>query len=188
MCAPNPAIIHARNERCRNNRTFLDWSARQIEAFVAVVLVVVHWANPPIERKFALYFCRFRGIITALFTRIQEERQMATDIRSLVEEFVNQVVAAVEADSVRRVQQAVTAAFGGGAVAPRRRGRPPRAAVASVSAGPARRRPKQLCPVPGCTGVAAPVFGMVCAKHKDMPKAKIKEFRAARRAAKAGKK
>jgi hypothetical protein len=113
---------------------------------------------------------------------------MATDIRSLVEEFVNQVVGAVEADSVRRVQQAVTAAFGGGAVAPRRRGRPPRAAGASVSAGPARRRPKQLCPVPGCTGVAAPVFGMVCAKHKDMPKAKIKEFRAARRAAKAGKK
>jgi hypothetical protein len=113
---------------------------------------------------------------------------METNIRSLVEGFVNQIVAAVEADSVRRVQEAVAAAFAGGVAAPRRRGRPPRAlAVASV-ATPIRRRPKQFCPVPGCTGVAAPVFGMVCAKHKDLPKAKIKEYRAARKAAKAGKK
>jgi hypothetical protein len=105
---------------------------------------------------------------------------MATDIRSLVEEFVNQIVDAVEAESVRRVQLAVVAAFGSGAVAPRRPGRP-------ALAAPVRRRPKQLCPVPNCTGVAAPVFGMVCAKHKDVPKAKIKEYRVARRAAKAGK-
>jgi len=110
---------------------------------------------------------------------------MATDIRSLVEEFVNQIVAAVEADSVRRVQLAVAAAFGSGVQAPRRPGRPPRAVLAAAPG--VRRRPKQLCPVPGCTGLAAPVFGMVCAKHKDVPKAKIKEYRAARRAAKAGK-
>jgi hypothetical protein len=113
---------------------------------------------------------------------------METNIRSLVEGFVGQIVAAVEADSVRRVQQAVTAAFSDGfSAAPRRPGRP---AVTSVqmAAAPVRHRPKQFCPVPGCTGVAAPVFGMVCAKHKDMPKAKIKEFRAQRRAAKAGKK
>jgi hypothetical protein len=107
---------------------------------------------------------------------------MGTDIRTLVEEFVNQIVAAVEADSVHRVQQAVAAAFGAGAVPSRRAGRAPLAAFA-----PVKRRPKQLCPVPGCTGVAAPVFGMVCAKHKDVPKAKIKEYRAARRAARAGK-
>jgi len=109
---------------------------------------------------------------------------MATDIRSLVEDFVNQVVAAVEADSVRRVQFAVAAAFGGGVAAPRRRGRPPRAAVAAAPATPAKRRPKQFCPVPGCTGVAAPVFGMVCAKHKDVAKTKIKEYRAQRKAGK----
>ncbi len=115
---------------------------------------------------------------------------MATDIRSLVEDFVNQVVAAVEADSVRRVQLAVAAAFGGGVAAPRRRGRPPRAAVAAsdaapaAPAAPAKRRPKQFCPVPGCTGVAAPVFGMVCAKHKDVAKTKIKEYRAERKAGK----
>ena len=120
----------------------------------------------------------------AIFNR---EQSMETNIRSLVEGFVNQIVAAIEADSVRRVQQAVTAAFAS-SVAPARRGRPPRAlAVASTSA-PTKRRPKQFCPVPGCSGVAAPVFGMVCAKHKDMPKAKIKEFRAQRKAAKSGKK
>ena len=47
-----------------------------------------------------------------------------------------------------------------------------------------RRRAKQLCPVPGCTNPAAPVFGMVCAKHKDVPKAQIKKYRETRRAAK----
>jgi hypothetical protein len=105
---------------------------------------------------------------------------MATDIRSIVEAFVNQVVDAVEAESVRRVQAAVTNAFGG--LAPVRH-----AGAAQAHAAPVRHRPKQFCPVPGCTGVAAPVFGMVCAKHKDVPKAKIKEYRAQRRAAKAGK-
>ena len=114
---------------------------------------------------------------------------METNIRSLVESFVNQIVAAVEADSVRRVQQAVTAAFGGGAVVSSpRRGRPPRALASAPAVTPVKRRPKQFCPVPGCTGVAAPVFGMVCAKHKDLPKSKIKEYRAARRAAKSNKK
>jgi hypothetical protein len=109
---------------------------------------------------------------------------MATDIQSIVEDFVNQVVAAVEAESVRRVQEAVASTFGDLTGGNGRRGRALRGA-AGVAA-PARRRPKQLCPVPGCTGVAAPVFGMVCAKHQDVPKAKIKEYRAQRRAAKAG--
>jgi hypothetical protein len=112
---------------------------------------------------------------------------METDIRSLVEGFVSQMVAAVEADSVRRLQHAVTAAFAGAGVgAASRRGR----AVldpAALAPAPARHRPKQLCPVPGCKGVAAPVFGMVCAQHRDVPKAKIAEYRAQRRAAKAGK-
>jgi hypothetical protein len=111
---------------------------------------------------------------------------METDIRSLVEGFVTQIVAAVEADSVRRLQHAVTAAFvGAGAGAAPRRGR---ATLGPAALAPApARRPKQLCPVPGCKGVAAPVFGMVCAQHRDVPKAKIAEYRAQRRAAKAGK-
>ena len=49
---------------------------------------------------------------------------------------------------------------------------------------PRRKGPKQLCPVPGCKNPAAPVFGMVCAKHKDIPKAQIKKYREARRAKK----
>jgi hypothetical protein len=112
---------------------------------------------------------------------------METNIRSLVEGFVNQVVAAVEADSLGRVQQAVTAAFGdAGLSSSPRRGRLAGAIV--IGSPMIRHRPKQLCPVPGCTGVAAPVFGMVCSKHKDVPKAKIKEYRTQRRAAKAAKK
>ena len=44
-----------------------------------------------------------------------------------------------------------------------------------------KRAPKQLCPVPGCKNPAAPVFHMVCAKHKGVAKSKIKAYRAARR-------
>jgi hypothetical protein len=120
----------------------------------------------------------------------------ATDsgLRTLVNDFVGRLVAAVEADATNRARQMVITALGAGAL-PRRRGRPPKyatgfatanAALATTfaSAGPSRRRPKQLCPVPGCTNPAAPVFGMVCAKHKDVPKAMIKKYREARRAAK----
>jgi hypothetical protein len=45
-----------------------------------------------------------------------------------------------------------------------------------------KRRQKQLCPVPGCKNPAAPVFGMVCADHKNVPKAQIKKYREQRRA------
>ena len=44
-------------------------------------------------------------------------------------------------------------------------------------------RKKQLCPVPRCKGLAAPIFGMVCSKHKDVAKSKIAKFRKARKAA-----
>ena len=46
--------------------------------------------------------------------------------------------------------------------------------------------PRQFCPVPGCKNPAAPVFGMVCAKHKDVAKSKIKKYREARKAKKLG--
>lgn len=46
-------------------------------------------------------------------------------------------------------------------------------------------RKPQLCPVPRCKGVAAPVYNMVCKRHKDVPKAKIAKFRKARRLANA---
>lgn len=44
--------------------------------------------------------------------------------------------------------------------------------------------PIQLCPVPGCKERAAPVFGMVCGKHKNISKATIAKYRAARKAKK----
>ena len=114
---------------------------------------------------------------------------MDNNIQFLVDNFVKQIVATVEAAAAHRVQAALTAALGAGSAlaAPRRRGRPAKASYlvpAAVSA-PVKRRPKQLCPVPGCTGLAAPVFGMVCSEHKKMSKVLIKKYRAQRRAAKA---
>jgi hypothetical protein len=101
------------------------------------------------------------------------------NITALAENFVRQLVAATEAAAAQRIQAALANAFG---VAQKRGpGRPKQALVPIVR--PAKSaRPKQLCPVPGCNNPAAPVFGMVCAKHKDVPKAKIKKYRAARKA------
>jgi hypothetical protein len=50
---------------------------------------------------------------------------------------------------------------------------------------PRRKAPIQLCPAPRCKGRAAPVFGMLCAKHKGTPKKTVAIWRAARRARKA---
>jgi hypothetical protein len=114
------------------------------------------------------------------------------DIRSLVQNFVTNLVTAVEQSTTQRIQAALISGVNG---APVRRGpgRPPKnplfaaaPALAPVRA-PGKRRAKQLCPVPGCKNPAAPVFGMVCAKHKDIPKAKIKEYRDARKKAKSKK-
>jgi hypothetical protein len=116
-------------------------------------------------------------------------RYPAGSIAEIVSRFVDQLSMAIEEDAVERARDAVLTAFGGrtpAAVTARlgrnsvgvRRGpgRPP---------GRARKKPPiQLCPVPGCQNRAAPVFGMVCSKHKDLPKAEIKKFREARRAQK----
>jgi hypothetical protein len=58
--------------------------------------------------------------------------------------------------------------------------------VVSIAKKARKKLPRQLCPVPGCTNPAAPVFGMVCAKHKDVAKSKIKKYREARKAKKLG--
>jgi hypothetical protein len=111
------------------------------------------------------------------------------DIKTVVADFANQLSALIEQEATDRARTAVLAAFG----SPPRRGpgRPPKSAAPAALAAPvavvkkARRKgPPQLCPVPGCKSVAAPIFGMVCAKHKDLPKAKIKAFREARKAKK----
>jgi hypothetical protein len=112
-------------------------------------------------------------------------------LQLLIEQFVKQVIVTVEGATTHRVRTAIASALGNGSgsIFPRRRGRPPKNPLfSSALLAPVRRaRPRQLCPVPGCTNAAAPVFGMVCAQHKDVAKAKIKQYRAARRAAKAKK-
>jgi len=119
----------------------------------------------------------------------------SSEIRDIVSQFVGQLSTLIEQDAVSRAREVILSAFSGseiaGVGARGRRGRPPgrasiMASAAFASGRPAGRRrrkaPIQLCPVPGCTNRAAPVFGMVCAKHKDLPKSEIKKYREARRA------
>ena len=85
---------------------------------------------------------------------------------------------------MERARAAVLNAFG---AAPRRGpGRPPKGptAITSIAKKTPKKAPRQLCPVPGCKNPAAPIFGMVCAKHKDVAKSKIKKYREARKAKK----
>jgi len=103
------------------------------------------------------------------------------NITAMVENFARQIAAAVEDGMAARIQAAIAGAFG----APQKRGpgRPPKQATAAAVRAPAKtQRPKQLCPVPGCKNPAAPVFGMVCADHKKVSKAKIRKYRLARKA------
>jgi hypothetical protein len=104
---------------------------------------------------------------------------------ALTQEFVRNIAATVESVVAERIRGAVMAAMPGAALR-RGPGRPPKNPLLAPTALTLVRRkaPRQLCPVPGCKNPAAPVFGMVCAKHKDVPKAKIKEYREKRRAAK----
>src|SRR5512135_10397 len=103
------------------------------------------------------------------------------DIRSLVTEFTDALTALIEREVTEQARASVEVALGGlrGGRGP---GRPPKALALLAAGRPRRKGPIQLCPVPGCKNRAAPVFGMVCAKHKDVPKAKIKQYREARRA------
>lgn len=99
------------------------------------------------------------------------------NIRTLIEDFTNQLSSLLERDALDRARTAVESALGG-------RPGPGRPAKLLSIRGGGRRRTKQLCPVPGCKNPAAPVFGMVCAKHKDVSKTQIAKYREARRAKK----
>jgi hypothetical protein len=107
-----------------------------------------------------------------------------TNIDAIVATFVSQPKAAIESDTIERMRTAIAAAMGLPAL--KRVGRPPKQLAMSVSSPSTQRKraPIQLCPVPGCKNPAAPIFGMVCSKHKDLPKATIKKYREARRAKK----
>ena len=110
------------------------------------------------------------------------------NITAQIETFTQQLVATVEAAVAQRIQAALAGAFG----VPQKRGpgRPPKQAVAHVAPVAVKRTaerkkpPRQLCPVPGCKNVAAPIFGMVCKDHKKVAKSKIKKYREERRAGK----
>jgi hypothetical protein len=105
------------------------------------------------------------------------------NITAQIETFTGQIMATVEAAVAERIQAALAGVFG----VPQKRGpgRPPKhlATTAPLTFASVRTptRKKQLCPVPGCTSPAAPVFGMVCKQHKNVAKAKIKKYREARR-------
>jgi len=92
---------------------------------------------------------------------------MNADIKAILSDFATKLVDAVRAE----VREETIAKLGGSGK------------VLQLPGKKARRKgPIQLCPVPGCKERAAPVFGMVCAKHKGLPKTQIKKYREARRA------
>jgi len=96
-------------------------------------------------------------------------------LQEVVQQFVDRLSSMIESEVVTRAREAALNALDGrGSVAVR----------GGVIIRKRRKGPIQLCPVPGCQNRAAPVFGMVCAKHKDLPKATIKKYREARRAKK----
>ncbi len=101
------------------------------------------------------------------------------NVRSLIEEFTTRLTTVVEQETIARARLTVENALGA-----RRSGRPGKITPIALSGRPRRKAPLQLCPVPGCKNPAAPVFGMVCAKHKELPKSKIREYREQRRAKK----
>ena len=102
-------------------------------------------------------------------------------LSDLVSEFVDKLSVAMEADVISRVRANVESVFGNG-------GRRSNGVTAPRPGRPRKKAPIQLCPVPGCGNRAAPVFGMVCSEHKDLPKKKIRAYREARRAEKDGQK
>jgi hypothetical protein len=111
-------------------------------------------------------------------------RSQSHTLASLIDGFAASLSSLLEKTSMERARDAVLTAFGGKvpATLAKRRGRPPASAV-DIAAPRKRRRkaPIQMCPVPGCKNRAAPIFGMVCAKHKGIAKAQIRKYREARR-------
>ena len=100
------------------------------------------------------------------------------EIKQLTEEFIKNVTHVVEVG----IRQTVLSALGSG------KGYDYSKAPAGLPKSTSRRKgPVQLCLIPGCRAPAAPVFHMLCAKHKDTPKRLVAKYRAARKAKKAGK-
>ena len=99
-----------------------------------------------------------------------------SDLQEIVQQFVDKLSSVIESEVVSRAREAALNALDGRGGSVTVRG--------GVVVRKRRKGPIQLCPVPGCQNRAAPVLGMVCSKHKDLPKAAIKKYREARRAKK----
>lgn len=98
--------------------------------------------------------------------------QMNAQLQKIVNEFTTNLAAEIQRQKEGQIESLV-------------RGFTFRGTLPKVGKGHGRRKgPIQLCPVPKCKKRAAPVFHMVCADHKDLPKAKIAKHREARRRAK----
>lgn len=99
-------------------------------------------------------------------------------VQQVVDQFTGAIVNAVEAETATRIRAILASAFDRGA------GLGTRPFGNDLARNGKKKPPRQLCPVPGCTNTAAPIFGMVCRAHKDLPKERIAKFRARRRAEK----
>src|SRR5215471_7056533 len=98
-----------------------------------------------------------------------------SDLQEVVQQFVDKLSSMIETEVVSRAREAALNALDGrGSVSIR----------GGVIIRKRRKGPIQLCPVPGCSNRAAPVFGMVCAKHKVLPQAQSRKGQRARRAKK----
>lgn len=86
-------------------------------------------------------------------------------IESLIKEFTGKITRVAEQACVQRMLASVE----GKTVTPGR------------TTNGRKKGPIQLCPVPKCRNRAAPVYGMVCAEHKGLPKRQIAKYREARR-------
>jgi len=109
-----------------------------------------------------------------------------SDIKKLVLEFVERIVLIAQGEIITRVidaladslkQSMFVARLGSGTSVPR---------ALRKESKVHKPRAKQICPVPRCKGLAAPIFGMVCSQHKDVPKSSIQKYREQRRAKKLG--
>lgn len=93
-----------------------------------------------------------------------------SETKKLIEQFATEIVAAAKREALSEF----IAKFNGPIVA----------RTENAAKKHRRKGPIQLCPVPRCTSPAAPIFGMLCAKHKATPKKLVAQYRAARRRAK----
>ena len=112
------------------------------------------------------------------------------NLKAVIEDFAAHIQSLLRGQAEERAKAEILVAFGLGA--PRKPDRPGKAISAVESSAkpvPAKARrplPPQYCPVPYCRNLAAPALGMVCSRHRDVPKTLIKKYREARRAKKDG--